>query len=145
MKLAIGSDHAGFSLKEAIKQYFERRDHFFYDVGTFDPFERVDYPDYAKKACDLVLSGEAVYGILVCGTGVGMSIAANKNKGILAALVYYPDIARLARAHNNANVIALGGRIMGEELAIWCIETFLNTEFEGGRHQMRVDKIHKSV
>jgi ribose 5-phosphate isomerase B len=141
MKLAIGSDHAGFALKEVIRAYFERREHYFFDFGTFDPFERVDYPDFAKKVCESVLSGESTLGILICGTGIGMSIAANKFKGIRSALAYFPEAAKLSRAHNNANVIALGGRVLGEELAIWCVEAFINTEFEGGRHQIRVEKI----
>ncbi|HNW46785.1 MAG TPA: ribose 5-phosphate isomerase B [Thermotogota bacterium] len=145
MNLAIGADHAGFHLKEAIRQYFERREHYFVDCGTFDPFERVDYPDYAKKVCEAVLSHEASFGILVCGTGIGMSIAANKFPGIRAALACYPDMAKLARAHNNANVIALGGRVMGEELAIWCVESFIHSEFDGGRHQLRVDKLDRFI
>jgi ribose 5-phosphate isomerase B len=141
MKLAIGSDHAGFALKEVIRAYFERREHYFFDFGTFDPFERVDYPDFAKKVCESVLSGESTLGILICGTGIGMSIAANKFKGIRSALAYFPEAAKLSRAHNDANIIALGGRVLGEELAIWCVEAFINTEFEGGRHQIRVEKI----
>src|SRR5690606_19126249 len=116
---------------------------YFVDCGTFDPFERVDYPDYAKKVCETVLSGEASFGILVCGTGIGMSIAANKFAGIRAALAYFPDMGKLARDHNNANIIALGGAVRGEQLAILYVESFINTRFDGGRRQLRVEKLDR--
>ena len=141
MKIAIGSDHAGYELKESVKEYLKSKSVEVIDVGTHSE-ERVDYPDYAKKVCDEVRNG-ANFGILICGTGLGMSIAANKCKGIRAALCLYPDMARLAREHNNANVLVMAGRLMGKELANWTVEAFLNAEFQGGRHERRVKKLEE--
>ncbi len=142
MKIAIGSDHAGFELKEFIKEVLKEKGIDFVDVGTHSQ-ESVDYPDFAKKVCDEVSSGRARFGILICGTGIGMSISANKCKGIRAALCLYPDMARLSRAHNDANVLVMAGRLMGKELAKWTLEAFLETDFEGGRHERRLKKIEK--
>ena len=143
MKIAIASDHAGYKMKEAIKKFLEEKE----DIETLDlgPYseERVDYPDYAEKVARAVAKNEVNYGILICGTGLGMSIAANKIKGIKAALCLYPKMAEFARKHNDANILVLAGRLMGEEIAIWTVEAFLNTSFEGGRHERRVNKIYK--
>ncbi len=140
MRVAIGSDHAGFRLKESLKEYLEDMGVDFVDVGT-DSEESVDYPDYAKKVCELLKRGEVDRGILICGTGLGMSMAANKCRGVRAALCLFPEMARLARSHNNANVLVLAGRLMGAELAKWTLKAFLETEFEGGRHERRIKKL----
>lgn len=142
MKLVIGNDHAGVEFKEKLVKALEERGHEVINVGT-DSLESVDYPDIAALVGEKVLDGKAEYGILICGTGIGISIAANKIKGIRAALVHNEFTARLARLHNDANVIALGARVIGDELGLACVETFINTEFEGGRHARRVDKIEK--
>ncbi|AEX86323.1 ribose 5-phosphate isomerase [Marinitoga sp. 1135] len=140
MKIAIGSDHAAFKMKEHLKEYLSKKGIEVIDMGP-ETEERVDYPVYAKKVCDKVVNNEVDYGILMCGTGLGMSIAANKVKGIRATLAYYPKMAELARQHNNANVLVLGGRTMGFELAEWTVDTFLSTDFEGGRHERRINLI----
>ena len=142
MKLVIGNDHAGVELKKKLVKALKGRGHEIINVGT-DSLESVDYPDIAALVGEKVLDGKAEYGILICGTGIGISIAANKIKGIRAALVHNEFTARLARLHNDANVIALGARVIGDELGLACVETFINTEFEGGRHARRVDKIEK--
>jgi ribose 5-phosphate isomerase B len=140
MKISIGSDHAAYKMKEHLKKYLENKGFEVIDEGPYSE-DRVDYPVYAKKVGERVANKEADYGILMCGTGLGMSIAVNKIKGIRAALSYYPKMAELARQHNNANVLVLGGRTMGFELAEWTVDTFLNTEFEGGRHERRINLI----
>ncbi len=142
MKVAIGSDHAGYELKESVKGYLSSKGVEVLDIGTYSE-EKVDYPDYAKKVCEKLRSGEANLGILICGTGLGMSIAANKCRGIRAALCLYPDMARLAREHNNANVLVMAGRLMGKELANWTVDAFLNSYFQGGRHERRVKKLEE--
>ncbi|QUB96057.1 ribose 5-phosphate isomerase B [Leptotrichia sp. oral taxon 218] len=142
MKLVIGNDHAGVEFKEKLVKALEERGHEVINVGT-DSLESVDYPDIAVLVGEKVLDGEAKFGILICGTGIGISIAANKIKGIRAALVHNEFTAKLARLHNDANVIALGARVIGDELGLACVETFINTEFEGGRHARRVSKIEK--
>lgn len=142
MKIAIGSDHAAFELKERVKEYLQKKGIEVLDCGTYS-IESVDYPDYAKKVCEKVVSKECDFGILMCGTGIGMSIAANKFKGIRAALCLFPDMAHYARRHNDANVLVLPGRLMGTELAKWTVDAFLNTSFEGGRHERRVKKIEE--
>jgi ribose-5-phosphate isomerase B len=142
MKLVIGNDHAGVEFKEKLVKALEERGHEVINVGT-DSLESVDYPDIAVLVGEKVLDGEAKFGILICGTGIGISIAANKIKGIRAALVHNEFTAKLARLHNDANVIALGARVIGDELGLACVETFINTEFEGGRHARRVGKIEK--
>jgi ribose 5-phosphate isomerase B len=137
--LAIGCDHGGYELKEAIKSYLTANDIEFKDFGCDG--ESVNYPDYADKVCRAIQSGKCYRGILVCGTGIGMSMAANKHKGIRAACCSDTFSARMTRAHNDANVLCLGGRVVGFGLATDMVELFLKTEFEGGRHQVRVDML----
>ena len=132
----IASDHAGFALKSKLCDRFES----LVDLGT-NSEESVDYPDFAHKLTNEVLKDAGNLGILICGTGVGMSMAANRVKGIRAGLVSNNEIARLIRQHNNANVLVLPGRFMDEEEAIKSVKTFIETEFEAGRHQARIDKI----
>ncbi len=138
MKIAIGSDHAGVKLKEIIKQKFT--DINFTDVGTYTE-ESCDYPDYIGSVAREVTSGSAEMGIAICGTGIGASITANKFPGIRAALCTNCLMAEMSRRHNNANVLVLGARILGEDLALKIIQTWLSSQFEGGRHQRRLEKI----
>ena len=138
--VAIGSDHGGFELKEAVKEYLKKENVDFIDMGCFDK-NSVDYPDIAKITCDKVVNGECGKGILICGTGIGISIAANKIDGIRAALCHSEYDAKMTRAHNNSNVLCMGGRTTGPEIAFAMVKCFLEGEFEGGRHQNRVDKI----
>jgi ribose 5-phosphate isomerase B len=141
MKLVIGSDHAGFALKEELKKILaEWHDYQVEDVGTFSG-ESVDYPDYAAAVARRVADGTGVLGVLVCGTGIGVAIAANKVRGVRAATCTDPYCAEMARAHNDANVLCLGARVVGGGLAAKTLRAFLETRFEGGRHQGRVDKI----
>lgn len=140
MKIAIASDHGGFELKEQLKKHFTALN--FEDLGTFST-ESVDYPDIADKMADKILAGEVNWGILICGTGIGISIAANRHKGIRAALLYNVEVARLAKQHNNANIIVFGGRTMKFADVVAEINAFMETEFEGGRHQRRLDKLDK--
>ena len=140
MKVALGSDHAGFSLKENIKLYLTEEGYGVEDFGTETP-SSCDYPDYAKKVADAVTCGSSKFGILICGTGIGMSIVANKTRGIRAALCYCQEIARLARSHNHANVLCLAARFLSESQARQIVSTFLTTSEEEGRHRRRVDKI----
>ncbi len=140
--IAIGSDHGGFELKNKIVAYLEANG---YDVKDFGIHEMksVDYPDIAQVVCESITSGECDRGILVCGTGIGISIAANKIKGIRAAVCGDIYSAAMTKRHNNANVITLGGRVVGEDVAIEIVKAWLTNEFEGGRHQNRIDKITK--
>lgn len=140
MKVALGSDHGGFLLKEEIKKYLESLKITVEDVGTFTS-ERCDYPDFAHKVARLVLNGECKYGILVCYTGIGMSITANRYKGIRASLVRSADEAYLTRLHNDSNVLCLGGKYTDSLTAKAIIDTYLITDFEGGRHLNRIKKI----
>lgn len=140
MKYVIGNDHGGIDLYTPIKEKLEELGHEVTHVGT-DGKDSVDYSDFAQKACDKVLEGEADFAILVCGTGLGMSISANKIDGIRAACVSEAFSARMSRAHNNANCLCLGARVIGSETAKMIVEEFAITDFEGGRHQRRVDKI----
>lgn len=140
MKIIIGADHGGFELKEIIKEHLNKKSIETEDVGCFDT-NSVDYPDIAVKACTKVLAGEGEFGILICGTGIGISMTANKIKGIRAALCSDEFSARATRAHNNANVLCLGGRVTGPELAKSICDAFLSGSFEGGRHQIRIDKM----
>jgi ribose 5-phosphate isomerase B len=142
MKIAIGADHAGFKLKESIKEFLKTLNVKVTDFGT-NSRESVDYPDYAIPVAEAVAKKEFDFGILICGTGVGMSITANKVKGIRAALCNELFTARCSKEHNNANVLCMGGRIIGEELANEIVKTWLYTEFQGGRHQRRVKKIEE--
>ena len=142
LKIAIGNDHAGVEFKNKLIQKLRSKGYEIMNVGT-DTLDSVDYPDIAKKVSGKVLDGEVNFGILICGTGIGISIAANKIKGIRAALCHNEYTAKLARLHNDANIIALGARVLGEDLGLACVETFINTEFEGGRHARRVGKIEQ--
>ena len=140
MKVAIGADHAGFILKERLRLRLERAGHQVLDEGTHSA-ESCDYPDFAAPVAHDVVDGRADRGILVCGTGVGMSIAANKVAGIRAALGTVPEEVRLARAHNDANILTLGARFIEEPAADALVDVFLETAFDGGRHGLRVAKI----
>jgi ribose 5-phosphate isomerase B len=140
MKIAIGSDHAGYALKEAIKDDLIKKGYDVKDFGTYSP-ESVDYPDFGIKASEAVARGECDYGVVICGSGIGISIAANKVKGIRAALVCDIERASLARMHNNANVLALGARFTQIDVAKEIVDVFLSTPFEGQRHEKRVFKI----
>lgn len=138
MNLVIASDHAGYGLKESIKKYLEEQGHNVIDCGT-NSEESCDYPVFAKALCKEINDGNAELGILVCGTGIGMSMAANKVKGIRAAVCSDYFSAKFTRAHNDANVMCLGARVMGEGLALELVEVFLNTPFEGGKHLRRIN------
>lgn len=140
MKIAIGSDHGGFDLKKQLIPFLEEKGIEVVDLGT-NSDESVDYPDFGEMVARQVASGQADTGIVICGTGIGISITANKVAGIRAALVTSPEMARLAKEHNNANVLALGGRILDLQTAKDCLSAWLGATFEGGRHQRRVDKI----
>ena len=140
MKLVIGSDHGGYNLKEKVKKILSAAQHEVEDVGTFNE-DSCDYPDYAEKVAQTVASGRADRGILICGTGIGMSISANKVKGIRAALCTDTYMARMSRAHNDANILVLGGRVLGPGLAEDIVNIWLTTAFEGGRHAQRVKKM----
>ena len=142
MKIAIGCDHGGFAHKNAIAEHLKQRGLEVVDYGIYEN-KSVDYPDIASKLCNGILEGEADLGILVCGTGIGMSIAANKFKGIRAAACSEHFSAKYTRLHNNSNVLCLGGRVIGIGTALELADLFVNTEFEGGRHQNRIDKIEK--
>ena len=141
MKVAIGSDHAGFELKEYLFKELQKCGFDMIDCGTKSS-ESVDYPDIARKVCDLVLSGEVPFGIAICGTGIGISVAANKIHGIRAALCHTEFSARMARQHNNANVLALGGRVFGTGVALDIAKTFLSEKFSDvERHKKRIQKM----
>jgi ribose 5-phosphate isomerase B len=139
-QIAIGSDHAGFDLKENIKQKFAETGTALHDFGTFSETS-MDYPDTAHPLAKAVQSGEYNVGILICGSGNGVAIVANKYKGIRAAICWNSEITSLARKHNDANIIVLPARFVSKEEAMQYVQLFLNTEFEGGRHQVRVEKI----
>jgi ribose 5-phosphate isomerase B len=138
--IVIGSDHGGLNLKSALDSYLTRRGFEVTDAGT-DSDASVDYPDFGQKVAEMVMTGQAELGILICGTGIGMSITANKIPGIRAALVTDVFMARMAREHNNANILVLGGRVLDEEKACELVGAWLDAAFEGGRHQGRLDKI----
>lgn len=138
--IALGADHGGFELKEAIKKHLDERKIEYIDCGTYSE-ESVDYAPIAKKTCDKVVSGECERAILCCGTGIGISMAANKVKGIRAACCSNYFGAKYTRLHNDANALCLGGRVIGTGLALELVDVFLDTEFEGGRHQRRIDQI----
>jgi ribose 5-phosphate isomerase B len=139
-KIALAADHAGFEEKEKIKATLDELGIEYVDMGTAST-DSVDYPDYAKKVGDAVSKGEFEQGLLVCGSGTGMAIAANKVKGVRAAVAWSPDIARLAREHNNANVLALPARFTSEEESANIVKAWFAANFEGGRHEKRVEKI----
>ena len=138
--IAIGCDHGAFNLKNAVKKYLEERGQKVKDFGIYEE-GRVDYPDIAEVVCKSIVSGECEKGILLCGTGIGISIAANKIKGIRAAVCNEVYCAKMAKCHNNANVITLGGRVVGEDVALEIVSAWLDSEFMGGRHQERINKI----
>ena len=140
IRIAIGSDHAGFRLKEALKRWIATAGHVAVDVGT-DSGESVDYPDFGYAVADSVARGECERGVVICGTGIGISIAANRRASIRAALCHDIATTRLAREHNDANVLALGARVIDEEVAKECLAVFLTTDYEGGRHDRRVAKL----
>ncbi len=140
MKIAIGNDHVAVEMKNLVKEHLESKGYEVVNFGT-DSGERANYPVYGKKVADAVASGECDFGVLICGTGVGISLAANKVKGIRACVCSDPYTARLTRQHNNANIIAFGARVVGQELALMIVDEFFGAEFEGGRHQTRIDMI----
>lgn len=140
MKIIIGNDHAGVEFKQTILKHLESQGHEVVNVGT-DTLDSVDYPDIAKEVAKKVLEEEGNFGVIICGTGIGISIAANKVEGIRAALCHNEFTARLSRLHNNANIVSLGARVIGDELGKAIVDTFISTEFEGGRHARRVGKI----
>lgn len=140
MKIAIGSDHGGYELKEHIKSYLDENGIEYVDCGT-DSTESVDYPEFGQKVAEAVKEGKCDKGIVCCGTGIGISIAANKVPGIRCALCSDCYSAKMSREHNNANVLAMGARVLGRDLAIEIVSTWLKTDFQGGRHERRVDKI----
>ena len=139
-RIFISSDHAGFNLKENIKKRFKKK-YIFFDLGTDNSKIPVNYPDFAHKLCKKISNDSKNIGILVCGSGMGMSMAANKHKKIRAAVCYSVKNTKLSRLHNNANIITLGSRLTKKDTAFKCIEAFINTKFEGGRHKKRVKKI----
>lgn len=142
MKIAVGSDHAGYELKQRLAQALQRQGHDVLDLGTHGT-QSVDYPDFAGAVAGAVAGGRAERGLLVCGTGIGMSIRANREPGVRAAKCNDPLEARMARAHNDANVLCLGARVTGPELMKELVSAFLASSFEGGRHQRRVEEIEK--
>lgn len=142
MKIAIASDHAGFQARQAIQQTLAEMGIEFDDLGTYSE-DSVDYPDYAERVAAAVNRGEAERGILVCGSGIGIMIAANKINGIRCALAWNEETARLARQHNDANIVAVGGRTTAPEVISEIVRAFLTTEFAGGRHSVRVEKISR--
>lgn len=138
--IAVACDHGGFELKKEVLAHLDAKNIKYTDFGTYTA-DSCDYPDYAERACDAVKNGECRFAILICGTGVGISMAANKIKGIRAACCSDTFSARFTRAHNDANALCMGGRVIGAGLACDMVDLFLDTEFEGGRHQKRVDKV----
>lgn len=142
MKIAIGNDHAAVELKQEMKEYLESKGHQVVDLGV-NSTESCNYPEYGEAVGRVVVAGDVDYGVLICGTGVGISIAANKVKGVRAAVCSEPVTARLVKEHNNANIIAFGARIVGSETAKAILDAYLGAEFLGGRHQTRIDMIHE--
>lgn len=140
MKIALGADHGGFELKEKVKTHLIKKGYEVLDLGT-NSTDSVDYPEFGHAVGHAVVDKKAEFGIVVCGTGIGISIAANKVPGVRAALCTNTTMARLTREHNNANILAMGGRIIGDVLALEMVDTFLDTEFQGGRHENRINKI----
>jgi ribose 5-phosphate isomerase B len=138
--IALGADHGGYELKEIIKKHLQDQGYEIIDYGT-DSAESVDYPEYGFKVGEAIIKGQASLGIVVCGTGIGISISANKVKGIRAALCTDSYMARMAKEHNNANILALGARVVGQGLALEIVDTFLKTSFSGSRHSRRIDLI----
>lgn len=144
MRIVIASDHAGFNLKESLKVYLAGKGEVVKDFGAFSS-ESCDYPDFAKKVAEVVSEGGADFGVLVCGSGVGMCITANRYRGVRAAVLHSAEEAELSRRHNDANVACIGARINSEKQVEKFLDAFLSTPFEGGRHQNRVDKIDRGA
>ena len=142
MRIALAADHAGYVLKDELVAWLRETGHDVIDLGTNGP-ESVDYPQFGAKLADAVASGEAQYGLAVCGSGIGISIAVNRNPACRCARVDDPLSAALAREHNDANVLAMGGRLIGHDMAKACVQAFLGTDFAGGRHQRRVDQLSR--
>lgn len=142
MKISIGCDHGGLELKNSIVEHLKELGHDVLDVGTYT-IDSCDYPDFAHKAAELVENGTCERGIVVCTSGEGVSIAANKHKGVRCGLVYNEEVAKLTRQHNNVNMVAYGAKFITKEQGLKWVDLFLNTEFEGGRHLNRVNKIEK--
>ena len=140
MRIALAADHAGYQLKDELVAWLRETGHEVMDLGTNGP-ESVDYPQFGFKLADAVASGAAQYGVVVCGSGIGISIAVNRNPACRCARVDDPLSAALAREHNDANVLAMGGRLIGHDMAKACVKAFLGTDFAGGRHQRRVDQL----
>lgn len=140
MKIAIGSDHGGYELKELVVNFLQDNGHEVKDCGCNSP-DSVDYPDFAEKVCAEVRNSSCEGGILICGTGIGMSIAANRYRDIRAALCHEAFTARMSREHNNANILCMGARVIGSEVALDIVRNWVSTEFAGGRHQQRLDKL----
>lgn len=140
MKIVLACDHGGFELKEIIKEHLTNNGYSIIDIGTNNT-DSVDYPDYGKKAGEMVANNEVDRGIVICGTGIGISIAANKVNGVRCALCTNEYMAKMSRQHNNANMLALGNRVIGKDLALAIVDIWINTEFEGGRHELRVNKL----
>ena len=140
MKISIANDHAGLNLKNIILNFLNKKNFSIIDLGVNND-KSVDYPDYAYSMAQIFKNESINFGILICGTGIGISIAANRFKHIRAALCHDVDTTKLARQHNNANIIVLGGRIINPDLALRCVEIFINTEYEGGRHDKRINKL----
>jgi len=141
-KIVIGSDHGGYALKGAIINHLKKKKYEVIDVGTYSE-DRVDYPDFAEKAARMIASNEVKMGILICNTGIGMCISANKIKGIRAANVHDIDTAKLSKEHNNANILTLGSVVLEPEKAVEVVESWLDAKFAGGRHKRRIEKISK--
>lgn len=142
MRIAIASDHAAIELKSILREWMIERGHEVADLGP-DTTESVDYPDFGYRLAEVIAEGTAEFGVALCGSGIGISMAVNRNPAVRCALVCEPLSAALAREHNDANVLAMGARLIGRDLAIACLESFLTTDFAGGRHQRRVDKLGK--
>ena len=144
MRIALSADHAGYELKDALAQWLREAGHEVLDLGTNGPAS-VDYPDFGARLARALASGDAERGIAICGSGIGIAIAANRNPGCRCAQVNEPLSAALARTHNDANAIALGARLIGVDMAKACVTAFLTTDFEGGRHQRRVDMLSRET
>lgn len=141
MNWVLASDHAGYNLKRALLAFLEEQGHFAHDLGTNDDTTSCDYPDYADKACQAILQAGADMAILTCGTGIGVSMRANRYKGIRATLIHNEFTAQAAKEHSNANILCFGERVISEKEAIACLKKFLECTFEGGRHQNRLNKL----
>ena len=143
MKVGFGCDHTAVELKNILMEHLTEKGYECVDYGAFDPNVKVNYPEPGLKVAEAIMRGDVEKGVLICGTGIGISIAANKVNGVRAAVVSEPVSARLTKEHNNANIIAFGARIVGSETAKAIVDAWLNAEFQGGRHQTRIDMIHK--